>query len=258
MLRTIEIILGLPDGHKANQSMGSILHGALMEIVAPKQAMLLHEDGLRPYSQYLYYDKVRQASRWRVTALNSEADGSILEPLMQYDKPLFLKQKGYALTCIDKKVVRESSYEVLADKIFTSSEACRGARLDFMTAVSFKSGGSYVLYPEVYLIYQNLLQRWNAFSDGLVLDDADTFRHLAENTAVSQYNLQMRQFFVGQGRIPSFRGQLELRLYGNETLKKIGALLLEFSNFAGVGIKTALGMGGTKTVLLAGKEQSKP
>ncbi len=42
---------------KIVQSIGSVLHGVLMELVGPEYAGQLHETGLRPYSQYVYFDK---------------------------------------------------------------------------------------------------------------------------------------------------------------------------------------------------------
>lgn len=53
MLRQAEIELTLPEGEKLNQSMGSVLHGALMGIISPEWAAAMHEEKVRPYSQYV-------------------------------------------------------------------------------------------------------------------------------------------------------------------------------------------------------------
>ena len=42
---------------KIVQSIGSVLHGVLMELVGTEYAGQIHEMGLRPYSQYVFFDK---------------------------------------------------------------------------------------------------------------------------------------------------------------------------------------------------------
>ena len=252
MLTTIEVKLGLPQNVKINQSMGSVMHGALMEIVASEDADRLHEVGLRPFSQYLYYDRSRAAFFWRISALNKAAFDSVLAPVLQYDKDLVLKQKGYSITLIEKKIVSQSSYEKIADEVFLSDYKYSGCEMKFRTSTGFKSAEQYVIFPQTSLIFQSLINRWNLFSTMVKLEDEKAFQHLGENTFISSYDMQMRMFYIGNGKIPSFTGKLELHLTGNETMRRLVALLMEFSNYSGVGIKTALGMGGITTRLFVG------
>ena len=249
MLTTIEIKLGLPENVKINQSMGSVMHGALMEIVASEDADQLHKVGLRPFSQYLYYDKKRAAFFWRINALNKAAFDSVITPVLQYDKDLFLKQKEYSITLLEKKIVSQSSYEKIADEVFLSNQQYLGCQMRFMTSTGFKSAEQYVIFPQTSLIFQSLINRWNLFSTVVKLEDEKAFQHLGEHTFISGYDMQMRTFYIGNGKIPSFTGKLELHLTGNETMRRLVALLMEFANYSGVGIKTALGMGGITTRL---------
>lgn len=244
MLTAIEVKLGLPQNAKVNQSMGSVMHGALMEIVASEYAGQLHKDGPRPFSQYLYYDRDRAAFFWRISALNEATFESVLVPVLQHEEELVLKQKGYALSLLEKKIVSQTSYEKIADEVFLSEQHYAGCEMRFLTSTGFKSEDRYVIFPQTSLIFQSLINRWNNFSNAFKLDDENAFQHLAENAFISGYDMQMKTFYVGNGKIPAFTGKLVLRLTGNDTMRRLVALLMNYANYSGVGIKTALGMGG--------------
>ena len=92
MLRQAEIELILPEGEKLNQSMGSVLHGALMGIISPEWAAAMHEEKVRPYSQYVTLKEGKLY--WRIQTLTEEAFDEILVPLMK-ESQLTLKQRGY-------------------------------------------------------------------------------------------------------------------------------------------------------------------
>ena len=54
---SIELVISADPSIKIVQSIGSVLHGVLMELVGTEYAGRLHESGLRPYNQYIYLDK---------------------------------------------------------------------------------------------------------------------------------------------------------------------------------------------------------
>ena len=56
-IMSIELVIVADLSIKIVQSIGSVLHGVLMELVGTEYAGQLHETGLRPYSQYIYFDK---------------------------------------------------------------------------------------------------------------------------------------------------------------------------------------------------------
>ena len=83
------------------------------------------------------------------------------------------------------------------------------------------------MFPDAQLILQSLLGRWRSFSERVRLDEPDLAERLAPACRISSYRLQSAPFSLERHTIYGFRGQL--RFY--------------FAPFAGVGIKTALGMG---------------
>ena len=74
MPQITEITLQLPEGQRLHQSMGSLLHGALMEYAGAEFAAAMHRQGVRPFSQFVYYDKAQSRAVWRITALNEFAE----------------------------------------------------------------------------------------------------------------------------------------------------------------------------------------
>lgn len=245
----MEFTFTLPNGVKGSSSMGSILHGAIMELLPSDVQQWLHEYSRRPYSQYLYFDTAQQAFIWRIASLTKVAYANVLMPLYQMPETLYLKQKGVPLTITDRKWLVEDSYEGLTERFLGSDTLYRKVHLQFKTGTSFKNEGQYMIYPDLGLLYKNLLRRWNTFSDNEIMDDPVIVKELLTNTQVSTYKLMMSPFSLEQTRIPAFRGQLTVSTGRVVMIRRIAALLGYYANFSGVGIKTALGMGGTQVLL---------
>lgn len=242
MLKLLEIELELPPNEKINNSMGSIMHGALMEMLPSNISRRLHEENLRPFSQCIYFDKEKNKSVWRVGTLNAAAYEEIILPLLETEK-IFLRQKGYEINLRDHKILFETGYENLADEIFPTDKKPLRADFAFLTATSFKRAGEYVIFPESFLIVQSLLQRWNTFSPKFKIEDNELAQNLSSFCKISRYNLHSQKFSLEQKFIIGFAGKISISFSGNETVNKILALLAKFAPFAGIGIKTALGMG---------------
>ena len=47
-------------------------------------------------------------------------------------------------------------------------------------------------------------------------------------------------------RIPAFIGKITMRVDGTETMRRFVRLLLEYSEYSGIGIKCSLGMGAVR------------
>ena len=139
--------------------------------------------------------------------------------------------------------VKEADYAAMAQQFFTEQPP-RKAEITFVTPTSFKAYGSYKIYPDNAYIFRSLLKRWNAYSGGLVLEEENLEQHLADAVKIIGYNLSLQQYSVGGAPIDAFKGRYTLLLRGTEAQNRIAALLLAYAEYAGIGIKTALGMGG--------------
>ena len=243
MPQIMEITLTLPEGQRLYPSMGSVLHGALMEYAHEDFAAAMHRAGVRPFSQFVYYDKQAERAVWRIAALNGEAAAELGYAFAAMPQNLCLKQKGYVVQLSKPQPVKEADYAAMAQQFFTEQPP-RKAEVTFVTSTSFKAYGAYKIYPYNAYIFRSLLKRWNAYSGGLVLEEENLEQHLADAVKVIGYNLSLQQYSVGGAPIDAFKGRYTLLLRGTEAQNRIAALLLAYAEYAGIGIKTALGMGG--------------
>ena len=245
MLATIEIEFKKDDNIKLNLNAGSIMHGALMEIIAPDYANYLHENLLHPYSQYLYKDKEKQCYVWKISTLNQEAKKEIIDKIKCEEK-IYLKHNDITLDIDKINLVKSTSYKDLANKYMTQNEPNKKFVLKFLTPTTFKSQGNYIIFPYIHNIYSSLLTKWNVFSKEISLNDIDTQNHLINFTSIAGYKLRSTKFQMENTKINSFFGEACLIVKGPLTLVSISNLLFEFASFSGIGAKTSLGMGGVK------------
>ena len=69
---------------------------------------------------------------------------------------------------------------------------------------------------------------------------------MAQAVKVTGYNLSLQQYSVGGAPIDAFKGRYRLIFRGTQSQNRIAALLAAYAEYAGIGVKTALGMGGVK------------
>lgn len=246
MLRSTSIILEFPAGVRVNSSMGSLLHGALMEKVAASVAEQLHTMSLRPYSQVVYWDNDKKKAIWRIGTLSDEIYTQLIGCLQQQAQ-LTLKHKGYEVKLQQMVTEKEISFEELAARFIQSSLTPAGVIWDTLSVMSFKQQGRYVILPDARLMYQSLLLRWNAFSPKIKLETDHLADKLAAHCTLTRYNLHSRLFSVEGTNIYGCYGRQQYCFFGYDMLKRIQGLLAAFAEFSGVGVKTALGMGAVQT-----------
>ena len=162
-------------------------------------AEAMHRSALRPFSQFVYYDKARGSAVWQLAALNKEAAEEILYASGRLPQNLYLKQKEYVVQLSKPQPVKQTSY---------------------------------------------------AFCGGLVLEENNLEEHLAQAVKVTGYNLSLQQYSVGGAPIDAFKGRYRLLFRGTQSQNRIAALLAAYAEYAGIGVKTALGMGGVKISFL--------
>lgn len=233
-----------PLGVKADFRWGSILHGAFMDRLPADVATRLHASELKPWTQHM--EEIKTGSfLWVVSALSCEIE-DILEKYLLQRLPMqwTLKQKGFQITLeAPVKVTRKSYSELLV----TASRISTGGKsfcVDFVTPTAFKSAGKYISSPSSGLIFRSLLQKWNVFSaDPYNSSEIDPNQIIyGIDTKVDQ--IVSAAYSVNGQTIPGFRSKLLVSLNGSPAMNQLNILLLCYAKFAGVGIKTALGMGG--------------
>lgn len=217
----------------------SNMQGVLMEHIDTGYAKRLHEQGLKPYSQYIMAGAEKE---WVVKTCTLEAYREIILPLLDSGFADFKIEKKNAFIKIKEKNLGTVKKKDLMDE-FYSDAASHFLHLEFLTPTSFKSGGRYVIMPDLRLIYQSLMNKYSASSENMEMYDEETLEQLCDNSDIVQYKLRSVYFPLEGVKIPAFKGELGIKVTGTDTMAKYARLLARFGEYSGVGIKTAVGMG---------------
>ena len=244
MLSTVELILKWQDDTKPTPQLGSVMHGLIMESIRPDYAEKLHRQSLRPFSQHLRFDRSLNQTIWTISALTEEAGDELLSAFQPGETVYELKRRQKRFKITGRKELRRESYQAFSDAHILGAPPRRQHRLKLLTPTSFKSGGEYMLFPTTKHIMESLINRWNAFSPVFSIGDASEISQFIGSTRISKYHLKSTSFSLEGTRIPSFWGDLTLETEGPEIRRRILQLLIDYGQFSGIGIKTALGMGG--------------
>lgn len=233
------------DDSEISYKNSSNLQGVLFERISPEYAEFLHMQQRHPYSQCLLKEKEKTV--WCVNALDEKAEEEMIEPLAREDFD------GFTIRKSDKtvKIVRKTMEEVKTQELvreFYSVVPERIFRIQMLTAASFHQKGKYIIYPDMRLFYQSLMNKYSAVSTDMEMLDEDILEMLAEKTEIVGYHLRTARFPLEGINIPSFIGNFTVRISGADTIAAYARMLFEFGEYAGVGVKTAMGMGAFRLV----------
>lgn len=244
MLGKLEIILENPENRKLNHNISSLFQGAMMELIDPLYADILHKNGLKPYSQHIEFEPNK--IKWIINTLNKEATNEIITPLLHKLENITLKHKDLTLKVTDKNVKFKSYNQLLNEKYF--SDGNRFINLQFITPTAFKSQGKYIFYPDLRLIYQSLMNKFDNSSTNTTIYSEEILGHLFSNTNIVRYNLKSTIFYLEGVKIPSFKGQMTIRINGPQAMVNLANLLFAYGEYSSIGIKGAIGMGAIKII----------
>lgn len=216
------------------------LYAWLLSHVSRDEGDALHEQGTRPISQYVRRDG--ENVQWVVNLLTDEAV-ELFTPILETETAAQLHQGTVAFG--EHAVETVDSAQTLIARARNLPENPRFA-LELMTPTAFKQNGRYVIFPQESLIVQSLVNRWGLCFPELPLDDPDAIQAILAGVHIVDYRLHTVRHPLKQTRIPSFQGRVILEAHLPVPLMEIVKTLYVFAPYAGLGIKTALGMGGVK------------
>lgn len=243
MLSRLKITLRYDKNIKMNQNISSLLQGVLMEHVSYETALKLHNGGRQPYSQYVEVNKEEMI--WNIQALTKEAYDDIIVPMLGDEvKEIYLRHKDLELPIIEKKVSTVSYDTLRKEHYFTDGN--RYQTIQFVSPVSFKSQGEYINYPSVHFLFQSLMMKYDSTSDESNLYGQAVMDHFEENIKIVRYHLRSYDFHLEGTKIPAFVGEITLKMRGPRALVNLADYLLAYGEYAGVGIKCGIGMGGIR------------
>lgn len=236
MLTRLSMLL---DNDDINYHKSSLLQGVLMERLDNRYVEFLHQQQMHPYSQFV--EKTADGIVWHIQTLNEEACEQIIMPFFEGHDYFVLRHSGQTISILDKQIEAMDMSDLMME--FYHGQAVRNVTVDFLTPTAFKQNGHYAILPDVRLICQNLMQRFSAVSSAIDMIDSEALEQITTNTFVTRHKIQSRLFPLEGHSLPGFCGSVTLRCNGTETMARYLQLLMIFGEFAGVGIKTAMGMG---------------
>ncbi len=132
--------------------------------------------------------------------------------------------------------------------------------LQFLSPTTFRKGKRNFPFPLPRLVFLTLAEKWNAFSP--VHLGADLHEVIDGAVELARYELRTRVLRFPHGPETGFVGRCEYRLLldrttaEGDTIGRLLHLLADFAFFAGVGAKTAMGMGQTRREPFASPHRS--
>ena len=244
MLKRREIVFEQEENKKLNINNGSLFHGFLMENLSPNLTDYLHSQSLRPFSQFLSYSKGDNKWVWNIATLDKEVDIEI-EKLFSNTNTIKIKKKDMVLKIDYIKSYPSLTYKDLTKDVY-SEGGSRNINVSFLTPCSFKISGNNVILPQVSYLYQNILNKWNAFAKEVSIDDRDAIQHINNYTYISDFNIRASNYSLESATKKGFIGKIQFRVRGPEPLVNLCNLMFRFSEYSGIGSSTALGMGGVR------------
>lgn len=238
MLTKMKIKLEKSSEERFSHNISSLFHGFLFEIMDKKNADVLHEEGLKSFSQYL--DFRSDEIEWNVMSMNQGTHEALIHSLDSINE-IDIRHKNRKFKITDRLIETTTLDELLKEHYFTDGD--RFIHLAFITPTSFKSQGEYQFFPDLRLIYQSLMHKFDHVSEESKIFDEEVLQHLTEHSVITRYQLKSTLFHLERVKIPSFTGKITIKVNGPQSLVNLANLLFRFGEYSGIGIKCSLGMG---------------
>lgn len=239
-----KITMRLRDVKDISYNKSSLFHGAIMELLPYEYGKQLHLSQLRPYSIHL--EKENDIWSLVVATMNEDAYSIIIEQTLSKLDKIYIKHDD-EIVYIDEKIINAVPKKSIT-KAFYNAETTKVLEIGFITPTAFKSKGDYVFFPDLRLIYQSLMNKYDVSSDGGFLFDPDILDELCKGSKIYSYKLRSNYFQLEGVKIPAFTGSIKIRITANQTISNFINMLFEYGKYSGVGIKSSLGMGAIKII----------
>lgn len=216
-------------------------YSCLLSLLPGEYVDELHRQGETPISQCLYEEKTN--TYWKIHLLD-QATSDGLSSVLNNLKTLPINTGEIGLELINQETLTaetliKSARENNSERFFS---------IHILSPTAFKQSGRYSVLPDKELILQSLFNKWNTVFPSYPLEDEDAFHMLLDGIRISDYNLRTTRFLLKDNKVPGFIGNFRIDTNLSAPLMDIWKTLLSFSECSGIGIKTALGMGGVSII----------
>ncbi|WP_143443227.1 CRISPR-associated endoribonuclease Cas6 [Lentilactobacillus parakefiri] len=212
----------------------------LMDQIPDQTADVFHRSGDKPYT--IHAEATSSELKFIVSLLKEK---KVQEITTFFDN--FSKDKIVFNSVNEEFKIRQIKKEECSEKDLTErfyqEDAARIFNLDFISPTAFKSQNSFIFLPDIRLIFQSLMRKYEyVFSDTDHVD-VELLDQIIQSTRIKHFKIKSEYYSIHQAFIPGFKGKIKLSCSGPQTLVNYVNLLLKFGEYAGIGVKTGLGMG---------------
>ncbi len=216
-------------------TLGRAIHALFFHWLGLADAALaerLHGQESLPFSIAIKPGKYRQELYLRIGILQKEVLAPLLWGLSQDlgNEITLTKVTCHLGNCVE--ILQTSSFEMLSQVPLQKE-----IYLQFLSPTSFKQSQVIQPFPLPDLVFGSLLRRWNTFAPVEFQFPAVEWRGMT-----SAYELKTKALKMKGGAEIGTTGWVQYELSDSEQAQ-IATTLAHFANFAGVGRKTAMGMG---------------
>ena len=242
-------------------SHGAMTHAAALDIFLRRDAALarkLHEEGRgRPFTASSLYLSGLPNSRqsavkkgmpvtWRITGLN-EPVSNFLRNLtpgwgLRIGRCMF-ETVGVTLSSSAHVDAGTDSYQEIVERWTQCSQEQLPQEFvfEFRSPTTFRHGTMTKPFPEPAIFWTSLMAEWNEWSSVFC---PQLSLALSEETLLSNWQGETRSVEMGSRRTIGCIGRFEFRaMERSPKLRRLMAMLADFSFYAGVGWQTSAGMG---------------
>lgn len=249
-------------GGAAHQLLKSVVGQARPDILADWE----QKQDLRPFTASNLYGhfpqkrlKMEGAYTLRLTGLSSALSG-ILEQASRAGPlaPGQVVELDFLPFKVESVVTESTDYQELASAaLFGESTPGRYVSFEFSSPVvfaitarprdGFEEIHHQLPFPKPDYVFGSLLERWNAFSPRAFPEELN--RYVAHNLVISQFSLRSRTVLVSGGILTGATGSISFKtLHYDRYWMSLLHALAEFGLYAGVGLKTTMGLGHCRRV----------
>lgn len=220
------------------------LYSWLQQMMPDDVCDYLHQNTQTPVSQFLFYDQNLGKSVWTISLLGVETE-RVIAPVLEQVSKIELHTESFDAHCL-KQIQIDSVQALVYDAGAMGMDTRTTFR--FCTPTSFKQNDRYAIFPQERLILQSLTSKWDVLFPEYPLSDPDAKQILEEGIRISDYRLRSARYPLKGVKIPGFVGEVVIDTHLSAPMQQLWNSLCILAPFTGVGMKTALGMGGVRLI----------
>ncbi|MDR2132082.1 MAG: CRISPR system precrRNA processing endoribonuclease RAMP protein Cas6 [Clostridiales Family XIII bacterium] len=233
-MRQIDLILESCDTRNLHPQLCVKLHGALMRGMSAKVAEGFHGKAPRPYS--LFVVTRDDDTCMRVSALSEAAD-----PIL--DVAMRVKEFTVSGLCAPVKVLGRTEHPAVSAEKLLKMPPLRDFGLELASPAVYKHGNAYRNMFSMEALLLTVAEKFNAF-EGCCMDKP-RIQKAVESIRYRNFALRGATYEIKHSvMLPACIGKLEAATDGPADEIADLSLLLRYATYAGLGARTALGMGG--------------